>query len=378
MRINERKIKIKKEKIAREKRNKKRKYLNLKDFGQSSKAFRLYVNEKRIFFKAHWRSMSFRIFFYLVGVYIFGLSVSLYMDLNLGVVNEDLIVFALIADIWTKGGDNVEEYYAIMLVVVYLGFWLFVVLFKVIKLIQFHRKKRLTLTLIYDEIFKMILDLVPVFLWPAAVQLNVLIINPAETIKPLDPSHITGSQAQWNEWIRSWILWASYLLFCLGLAIIVSTKMLEGPYNGLSGELALITKVPYAACRVIVDMVLLVVGLGILFLGQYPISERLSHLYSWVSYATILMAFFAGPLIGLIVVTLERYIKIELIDVNRKLYRKLRREVIREFRYDNPDKKTKLKWTILQDNILKKYNVMIKETFIEEFDDAELIDKIIK
>ncbi|AHF57804.1 SPE_1075/MLC_0560 family membrane protein [Spiroplasma eriocheiris] len=356
-----------------------KKYLVLKEFHEKTKAFQLYINEKKVFFKSHYRSILVRFLFYLLGVYIFGLANALYMDLNLGVVNEDLLVFSLAADIWVKGGSNIAEYYSISLLIIYTCFWLVVVLFKTIKIFQFKKQKILTLNIIFDEIIKIILDLIPVFLWPLAVKLNIWIINPDWNIKPIDPTNMTGNEAIWNEWVRSWILWASYLAFCLGLGIIVATKMLPGPYNGLSSELSQITRLPYPACRIAVDSMLIVLGVGLLFLGNYPLQDRLNHLYSWISYATILMAFFSGPVSALILTFFNNYIRLELLDIDKKLYQKLRREVLREFKMMNTNnKKQKIKWRILQDEIFAKYNALIKDNFLSENRDAKIIDLPIK
>lgn len=120
--------------------------------------------------------------------------------------------------------------------------------------------------------------------------------------------------------------------------------MLPGPYNGLSSELSQITRLPYPACRIAVDSMLIVLGVGLLFLGNYPLQDRLNHLYSWISYATILMAFFSGPVSALILTFFNNYIRLELLDIDKKLYQKLRREVLREFKMMNTNnKKQKIK-----------------------------------
>lgn len=236
------------------------------------------------------KSWIIKIFVYLLGVYFFGLSISIYLDLNLGAIHEDVFVFAFINLV----GWNHTKDYALGLFILYLIYFVIVFILKAIKIFIWSKKQKVSKQIMKNEALTLLLDLIPLFLWPLSEKFNALFIN----------SQAIGN---YSEWIKYWFLWISFICFCLSMSLIVYSTILAGPYNSLSLEIKEIFKINYSICRIIVDVIITAIGIVLIFANNFSFNDNWQNFQNWISLATVIVTFFSGPVINYLV---EKFNKI--------------------------------------------------------------------
>lgn len=250
--------------------------------------------------KVRWKNLTIRFIIYIFGVYLFGLGIAIYLNTQVGASQIDITNFAFIAlikGIASDGSLNSLGIYPTVLLVFYLIMLFFVVSLRFTNA-AINYKKNKDKKIFLTALFHSILDLIPTFMWAYFVDLSELYI-PVNAIGNLPIL------------AKTWIYMAGFLIYCAGIAITVFANMLYGPYNGLSQELYILTKWNYKLCRIIMDVILMTIGI---------ITMVITPLFSWhakgewfgkyFGFGTIFMAFISGPVIGTMLHTIKKYIKI--------------------------------------------------------------------
>lgn len=252
-------------------------------------------------FKNNWKQIATRFIIYILGVYLFGMGIALYLNTQVGASHIDITNFAFIAilkGLKDDGSLSDLSIYSTVLLIFYLAMLVVVISLRFTNAYLNYRKNHDKIIFLKATI-NSVLDLIPTFVWAYFVQLNQLYI-PVEQIGNL------------KVLARTWIFIGGFLLYCVGIALTVYANMLFGPYNGLSQELHLLTNWNYKLCRVLVDVILMLIGL-ITFLATPLFDWNLKG--QWLSlyfgFGTIFMTFIAGPVIGFMLHSMNKFIKIK-------------------------------------------------------------------
>lgn len=256
-----------------------------------------YFKSQAHILKHNWKCLSIKFAINIFAVYLFALAISLYMNTKVGVSHIDIFIFSLMKV------KNIEiKHYSTYLLYFYLMLFAFLIILRMIKIIKVtHYNKKTNQQLekywVVEQIFDLFCQIIPVFLWPLFIRLNLLYID-IEKIGKLD------------DWSRGWIFWLGYSLYCISFGIIVFSNILFGPYNGISNDLAtIIPKLNYSFARIIIDVIIAACGILILFCSSLTDNQKMDFLKNRFSYGTVMMTIFSGPIIGYISNKLNKWSK---------------------------------------------------------------------
>ncbi|WP_342252260.1 SPE_1075/MLC_0560 family membrane protein [Spiroplasma endosymbiont of Amphibalanus improvisus] len=258
-----------------------------------------YLNEIKLVWKNDWKTILFRFGVYIFGVYIFGLGIALYLNTQVGLSQIDITVYAyiVISHNITTGvvtPEQITDYYSLYLIVLYVGLFIVGSIMKIYTTIRNYLKFKDT-QIIYKNVTMILLDIIPIFLWPLFVSLSSMYV-------PID------AIGQMSAFARTWIFMGAFLLYCLGIALVVYSNLLLGPYNSLSANFCEITKINYKVSRVLFDCLIASVGIISLLINNPP---GLNIFWdNYFVFGTIFMMFISGPIIGLMLKYLNQAEKI--------------------------------------------------------------------
>ncbi len=251
--------------------------------------------------KLNWKKILIKLLIYIIGVFLFGMGIALYLNTRVGASHIDITNFAFIAilkGLNSNGSLSDLTSYATVLLIFYLCMLTVIVSLRatsaIINYKATHNKQ-----IVISAVVNTILDLIPTFVWAYFVKLSELYI-PVEKIGQIN-----------DTLIQTWIFIAGFLLYCFGITLTVFANLLFGPYNGLSYELHNLTKWNYKLCRVIVDFALMIVGIILILATTKFDWTTKEHWFSlYFGFGTIFMTFIAGPVIGTMLVWVKKVIKI--------------------------------------------------------------------
>lgn len=238
--------------------------------------------------KNNWKCLAIKLTINIFAVYLFGLAISLYMNSKVGVSHIDIFILS-----WMEVQNITIQHYSTYLLYFYLMLFALLVILRMIKIIKINyhiikTNQQSGKYWIIEQIFDLLCQIIPVFLWPLFIKLNLLYVD-IEKIGKLDP------------WICGWIFWLGYSLYCLSFGVIVFSNLFFGPYNGVSNDLAqIIPKLNYNFARIIIDVIIASCGILILFCSSLSTDQKMAFLKQRFSYGTVMMTIFSGPIIGYI------------------------------------------------------------------------------
>ncbi|WP_368487002.1 SPE_1075/MLC_0560 family membrane protein [Spiroplasma sp. DGKH1] len=269
----------------------------------------LYFKREIINWKNNWRTILIRFVIYIVGVYLFGLGIALYMNTRVGASQVDITNFAFLGVLIniTKTGENKGalgpdelSHYSYFLMIFYVCMFGAATIMRIINVIIKYRHTKEN-NVIMEGIVYTVLDLIPLFVWAYFVQLNLLFLGGAVGDRI---SHMGILE-------RTWIFMAAFIIYCFGIAFAVYANMLFGPYNALSMELHRLTKMNYKLARVIADLCLALVGIILILACSWSWDLKLAFFSNYLGFGTIFMTFISGPIIGVILTYMHKFIKLD-------------------------------------------------------------------
>ncbi|WFQ93168.1 hypothetical protein MFERI15181_00053 [Mycoplasma feriruminatoris] len=245
----------------------------------------------------------------LIGLYLFSLSIALYVPTAVGASHVDFTNFSILALFkdWIKvDGKTVEgtidpTNYKSALLSLY-AFLLFVsIVFLTISIIREYRvtkDKKLWLQLIPLIVLDMIIN----------VGLSYVIEGQIQMLVKIGYMELMNNTPPYQY--RTIFFTVAFVLYIAGLTFWIHSGWLLGSYNSINTNFMRLTKLPFNVSRVLMDVLIIVPGVIMFLVNPISWDIKAKFLLNYVNIGTIGFLFLAGPLLGKTLGLLNKITKI--------------------------------------------------------------------
>ncbi|ADR24237.1 putative membrane protein [Mycoplasma leachii PG50] len=246
----------------------------------------------------------------LIGLYLFSLSIALYVPTAVGASQVDFTNFSILALFkdWAKVNEKTVEglvaatNYKLALMSLY-GFLLLVsVVFLVLSIIREYKitkDKKLWLQLIPLIVLDVIIN----------VGLSYVIDGQIEMLKVIGYLDWLFNQSTAYQF-RTIFFTIAFVLYIVGLTFWIHSGWLLGSYNSINTNFMRLTKLPFNVSRVLMDVLIIIPGVIMLLVNPISWDIKAKFLLNYVNIGTIGFLFLAGPMLGKTLGLLNKITKI--------------------------------------------------------------------
>ncbi|AXK51371.1 SPE_1075/MLC_0560 family membrane protein [Spiroplasma alleghenense] len=253
--------------------------------------------------KINWKLLLIRTSLAFSGLFIASLGTKIYLPLTVGSGNVDFAIFSMLTmfipgAIQSHSSDSTtigkvdptvnENYYYLYLMLFYFILLLFVILFTVLRCLREYRKTK-DREIISRAIVLVIGDIILMFVGPLFLQIHQGYFQYSGFQDWL--VSLSQNNTPSGHLAMVWVFFGAFLLYCFGVAVLVWSKVFNGPYNSVATEFMGLTKWSYLQSRILWDVIIFLFALT-MFLSAPG--------YSW----DVKVAFFSNYLVfGMIIFT---------------------------------------------------------------------------
>ncbi|WP_338972386.1 SPE_1075/MLC_0560 family membrane protein [Spiroplasma endosymbiont of Panorpa germanica] len=273
-----------------------------------------FTKDFQILIKTEWKILLSRFGIFILGWFLFTLSIALYTPTSVGASQIDFTIFNFLGA-FSKGGINPDgtidlASYSSYLLIFYSIMMVITVVMGSIN-VTLDYKKNKNVQKIYWYILFVIGDIISLFIIPLGVQIQMLYIN---------GSMFEGQTQNIEKILRFIVFIAAFLIYCVAIALMVYCGIMPGVYNSIAEEFRKLTKMSYQASRIIWDFLLIVPGVILLIAISWDADLKLAFLGNYLYFGTILFIFITGPLVGFMLKKLNKVFNIS--EKTKALYEK--------------------------------------------------------
>ncbi|AOX43887.1 hypothetical protein S100390_v1c05480 [Spiroplasma sp. NBRC 100390] len=261
--------------------------------------------KKQHFFLINWKRWGLKIFFFLLGLYIFTFGLSLYLPTAVGVMHLDFTIYAVLMvwkGIYPDGTlDTTVSNGTVHWLVLGIYFAILMLFSFSFATIGAYRKYQITkekkeFNLLWTVL---IMDLIIVFLEPFMLQFHELYLTPTIANKIKNSPYT----------IRMWIFLAGFLLNAIGDAIWLKSNLFLGPYNSICINFQKMSNWKFVNARIFLDFCIILPGI-IITLSTNTISWDLKGKFflNYVNLGTIAFIFAFGPIVHLLLNQFDKWL----------------------------------------------------------------------
>lgn len=240
-----------------------------------------------------------RSFCLLVGLYIFSLSIALYVPTAVGASHVDFTNFSILTLFkdWAKGTDQKEipglvspTNYKLALMSLY-GFLLVVsVIFLTVSIIKEYKVTKNK---------KLWLQLIPLIVFDVLINVGLSYV--------IDGQILMLDKIGYLNWMfnsstayqfRTIFFLIAFILYIVGLTFWIHSGWLLGSYNSINTNFMRLTKLPFNVSRVLMDVLIIIPGVIMFLVNPISWDIKVKFLLNYVNIGTIGFLFLAGSLLA--------------------------------------------------------------------------------
>ncbi|WP_338971556.1 SPE_1075/MLC_0560 family membrane protein [Spiroplasma endosymbiont of Panorpa germanica] len=266
-----------------------------------------YVRNLWSLVKINWKLLIIRTVIAFVGLFLASLGTKIYLPLTVGSGNVDLAIFSLLAvfipgAIQTTNGDttkigkvdpniNANNYY-LYLMLFYFILLLLVILFTVLQCVRDYKKNK-DREIISRAIILIFGDIVLMFVGPLFLQIHQGYFEYSGFQNWLIDISQQKSPASYLAMV--WVFFGAFVLYCFGVAILVWSRVFNGPYNSVATQFMALTKWNYLQSRILWDVIIFLFGMTLLLsTPNYSWEVKVAFFSNYLVFGMIIFTFGTG------------------------------------------------------------------------------------
>ncbi|AXK50720.1 SPE_1075/MLC_0560 family membrane protein [Spiroplasma alleghenense] len=253
-----------------------------------------FINDFNKIIKTEWKILLSRFGIFVLGWFLFTLSIALYTPTSVGASQIDFTIFNFLGAFSDGGirpnGEIDLTSYSTYLLLFYVIMMVITVIMGSINVAIDYKKNR-NVQKIYWYILFVIGDIISLFIIPLGVKMQMLYI---------DESMFAGYSENAVKILRFVVFISAFLIYCLSIALMVYCGIMPGVYNSIAEEFRKLTKMSYQASRILWDFLLIVPGLILLIFINWSSDLKLAFLGNYLYFGTVFFIFLTGPLVGVL------------------------------------------------------------------------------
>ncbi|AHI54079.1 transmembrane protein [Spiroplasma sabaudiense Ar-1343] len=288
-----------------------------------------YVKNLWSLLKINWKLLLIRSVLAFVGLFIASLGTKIYLPLTVGSGNVDFAIFSTLAvfvpgAIQTENNLNErigkidpainESNYYLYLMLFYFILLLFVILFATLNCVKKFRASR-DREIITKTIILVIGDVILMFVGPFFLQIHQGYFQSTGLQNWLVK---ISQQATTIDYLQMvWVFFGAFLIYCLGVAILIWSRVFNGPYNSVVTEFMSLTKWTYLQSRILWDFLIFIFGIiMILIAPSYSWEVKINFFANYFVFGLIIFTFGTGLAINFFLPFLKKIWNHEKLFVN--------------------------------------------------------------